>query len=1552
MSGDFYVLPLCDHEIAVTEFTSDWVQCRCGIYYRESSLIAFKDALQQLSAASNRLDHIEAAAQKLNIQRASELGYQDASPAASSQVPVAAASASSAAATTVAAPEIPKFTPPPVAKPTRPKRELPKLSPQQTLLAVAGALIVIALTIFLGTSFAYLGTAGQGAVIAALVAASAFGSIKAKKYFTIISNFLAMLSSLFLGAGLWAASSLGLLPQAWADPTQSPYVPAVILAVGAYSFFMGKRFGIFGFSALVAPAAATASLIFSSTYLAGMLASSSPLRSLSAIAMLSVSLGMFATIIIGRQTLATRLAAAAVAKGASKSKSKKTPEDESAEASYQKDLAEREINALTVIYRASVVGLLAYLAVQTLGLLAPLVQSAFWQALPIEITPEPISVLSLGLLWLLAALFIERIGAKFTAAGTVKTSVKRLAWNAGFSYTAISLAVLTSTLQPGVGGVIQETSIFMLILNALIGAAFLFSVPKRLAEDMPNSVIASQVAAYVNWALFGLLTPVDVNFNLYASIWLGVIAASLVAKSLVAKTQALAWVGLGVGSASTLLLISNPRIDTSADAGLSVFALIVLALALAFAWRVVVEKSLKRSEGTSVSAVGWIYFGVNFLVTAASISLWVRHLFEAGQTNNLASWPVLGLFAVLSAGFAWLATAKSSRLVELPSPSLVAVSATFALAGYGLMLSSPVDGTQNLSWAIYSLAVFGSVVLYALRANSDAAKSVALAPALLATTFFALQLVDLSEPIALISPLYFFGLATLFTVALKRFTKPQGTGFTISALVMFGLTFVEYWVTKTDKTQAWMLDSAAQLNNAAWATLVFVVIAAVSLITMLKSGFTNDKFWSIYLRVTGIFTLVAALQVAASVTETMVSVWLATAVLFAAVILTGLVGSKLRSQTWLVALLASSLSFVLALQASAIGEFALVTGGIFEVWVALLVPVSLAFAWLVYSIVVTFSAKRDVTFGWIGLPATTVAAALLAYLTTPLLGLYRSDALPSIDSANPWPLVFGFVGLTVAYGLIRLRVRENADAGLALLASSFVALALSIIGLAAYDRTAPGFEFALAALLAANALMHFAASFIAKEAKTALYGFILGVGASWVALAELVQQFDLSFVQSFAFASTLLFVVTTILFKRSAEKPSMETWSLALPVTSAIGYFVALLFIDVYSLVDQPTFWIELILAALVGSAYLMLSRTKVLGETRQAKVALIVSAAISWVFAVWQSTLDSSTRDIRFGIVTAVIGVTLLAYTLLERKLVTVLVGALALALSAYSFGEVLVRQIGGYDATEIHATLIAITLAISVQVAIRAELVADRLKSLLSLGLPLLAVGLPSTVYNWGAVVQNFSEQSSTDITRTLVLMIGGAVLLTLGLRFGNLGLTVAGSVPLALTLLPSIWFRIGEYFEGKVETEMKALFIGGLLFGIGYGLVAAFKLKLNSSLYIGLPILVAMSPALANTFGALNQATLTAEDWYRFAIVLGGSLVFLILGALRRLAGFFAPGAIGVLIAAVPYAWKPLSEQTWSVWVVLIIVAGLLVWMAIKLEQFKKNAKSTSVWLKELR
>jgi uncharacterized membrane protein (UPF0136 family) len=75
-------------------------------------------------------------------------------------------------------------------------------------------------------------------------------------------------------------------------------------------------------------------------------------------------------------------------------------------------------------------------------------------------------------------------------------------------------------------------------------------------------------------------------------------------------------------------------------------------------------------------------------------------------------------------------------------------------------------------------------------------------------------------------------------------------------------------------------------------------------------------------------------------------------------------------------------------------------------------------------------------------------------------------------------------------------------------------------------------------------------------------------------------------------------------------------------------------------------------------------------------------------------------------------------------------------------------------------------------------------------------------------------------------------------------------------------------------------------------------------------------------------------------------------LVLGALRRLGGLFVPGAIGVVASALPYAWKQITAQSWGLWVVLILVAALLVFVAIRLEQFRKGSKSASSWLKELR
>ena len=1557
MSGEFYVLPLCDHEIAVSEFTSDWAQCRCGIYYRESSLIAFKDALQQLSAASTRLDQIESAATSLNLQRAAELGNQASAPVFAAQA-ATATTVSAPISSPKATPAQPTFVPPPVQKkPARPKRELPKLSPQQTLLAVAGALIAIALSIFLGSTFSTFPDFAKAAVIAALVAASAFGAIKSKKYFTIISNFLAVLSALFLGAGLWAAAILGLFPSSWASPVQSPYVPAVILAVGTYSFFMGKRFSIFGFSALAAPAVASAVLVFSSTYLANILALASAQRSLAGIAMLAVSIGAFATVLVGRLTLTSRLALAAEAKKLSKSSKKKADEDSKSaderEADYQRDLVDREINALTGVYRASVVGSLAYLAVQALFMLQTLFANLVtFSTLDVSMTPEPISTLTFGLFWLLAAFAIERNGAKYTAAGSVRPAIKTFAWMTGFSFTAFALSVLTATLQPATeNGTIEETNIFMLVLNGLIGAAFLFSVPKALAESMPRSVLASQIAAYVAWLSFGALTPWDANFNLYTSIWLGIIGLALLAKAWMTRTSVLAWVALGAGSVSSLLPMLGPQIDRSV--GIYVVALSALCMALAFGWRFAVVRVLDRAEAKATGVVGWVHFGVNLFVTVSAAGLWNAHRNIVGSNNTLEFWSILTLFALFALAAAVLATSSKSKLVEARSVSLVGVGATYLCAGYMVLTVGLGGENQSVIWGAYSLVSFAIVLFFAKRRESDVAALVSLVPATLAAVNFGQLIVEASESIQIITPLGFLGLATAFALVVKRVAKPTTAFFAPIALASFAISGVFYWFAKRAATAEWMLDTTAQFTNAVWATVVFAVIAAAALVLHTGKSLAKDAFYSPYLRVVGIATLVAALQVAASVTGTTASLWLSTAALAVAVGLTLFVASAKSSRSWFIANLAAAISFVLVLQATSIGVFAPATSdGLFSTWLGLLVPVSLAAAWLVYSAVLSLSAKREVNFGWVGLPVASVTAAFLAIFTAPLLSLYRTTELPSIDFGNPWPLALGFVGLALAYGFIRLRAVKNADAGRSLLATSMVSLVLGIVGLTPYVTEAEQFNLALATILGAHSAMNFWSSFVAKQAKTALYGFVLGVGAAWIALGEAVAQFNLSFVQSFAFASTLLFVLTTVLFKRSSEKPAIETWSLALPITSAIGLAVGVSQIDLFAVVNEAAGWIELLVATVVGSVYLMLSRTKILGGASKARLSLIISAAVSWVFALWQATFEDSARDLRIGLVTLAIGATLLVFAKLEKALAPLMVGAAALAVSGYAFGETIVKAIGGYEGPELHATLIAVTAVASTQVAVRIDMMLDRFKSLLTIGLPLLVVGVPSTVFNWTAVVAPLAEQQSGDVARTLTLMIAGAVLLALGLRLGNLGLTVAGTAPLALTLLPSIWFRIDEYFDGKLEVEMKALFVGGLLFGLGYGLVAALKLKINSFIYVGLPILIAMAPALANSVSALNQATLTAEDWYRFGIVLGGSLVFLVLGALRRLAGFFGPGAIGVLFAAVPYAWKPLSEQTWFVWVILIIVAGLLVWMAIKLEQFKSNARSASVWLKELR
>ena len=273
-------------------------------------------------------------------------------------------------------------------------------------------------------------------------------------------------------------------------------------------------------------------------------------------------------------------------------------------------------------------------------------------------------------------------------------------------------------------------------------------------------------------------------------------------------------------------------------------------------------------------------------------------------------------------------------------------------------------------------------------------------------------------------------------------------------------------------------------------------------------------------------------------------------------------------------------------------------------------------------------------------------------------------------------------------------------------------------------------------------------------------------------------------------------------------------------------------------------------------------------------------------------------------------------------------------------------------FEGSELFWTPIAAALAISALVGYKQGFLPDRLKSLLTTGAPLLAIILSSTAVSWMTVNQPVVSLDSMQLTRLLALAIGGAVLLTLGLRMGNLGVTVAGGSALGLTLVPNVWFRIEDAFSGRSAIELKALFVGLLAYILFRAILAITKLELRSIVWVGIPVAIAMVPAMLDLLAALPQQNLTTEDWIRFGIVLGGSALMLVLGALRRIGGLFVPGAVGVVVSALPYAWKQVTAQTWGLWVVLILVAALLVFVAIRLEQFKQGTKSASNWMKELR
>ena len=235
---------------------------------------------------------------------------------------------------------------------------------------------------------------------------------------------------------------------------------------------------------------------------------------------------------------------------------------------------------------------------------------------------------------------------------------------------------------------------------------------------------------------------------------------------------------------------------------------------------------------------------------------------------------------------------------------------------------------------------------------------------------------------------------------------------------------------------------------------------------------------------------------------------------------------------------------------------------------------------------------------------------------------------------------------------------------------------------------------------------------------------------------------------------------------------------------------------------------------------------------------------------------------------------------------------------------------------------------------------------------GLPFATLLVPSIIYSYSALADSFDLMAIDQLVRIFALIVIALVSFVLGMRSGNLGISIVGGSSLALMVLPISWVRAGDTADSSSTVSLRAVVIAAFLWAL-FALLRRVKvLPRTSYIYLGIPVAVALVPTLFLTIQALGNPELTSVDWWRFGITVCVSLVLLIIGSLRGLGGLFFPGLVGVFLGVLPYAFKPIASRSWFLWMILLVIAAVMIWIAVRLEQMRKVGKSSISWVKALK
>ena len=428
-----------------------------------------------------------------------------------------------------------------------------------------------------------------------------------------------------------------------------------------------------------------------------------------------------------------------------------------------------------------------------------------------------------------------------------------------------------------------------------------------------------------------------------------------------------------------------------------------------------------------------------------------------------------------------------------------------------------------------------------------------------------------------------------------------------------------------------------------------------------------------------------------------------------------------------------------------------------------------------------------------------------------------------------------------------------------------------------------------------------------------------------------------------------LAVIATYAFIKSAKEPKVP-WLLvgyitsvgsALWLANAIRGWMSLDF-------EGPELYSVLAVVSVAISNWMLVKRlgTK-FGETRLILlVATLILPSIFYALSVDMRLVENEIRLATGLLVAATFSLWRISKSKPMPWIISAYIssvsGGLALALLICD------QLLPSFDGPEIFGLLAAIGIVV-VHRAGREHLAFKT--SLFKLGLPIAVVLVPSTLFTYTSLETPFNELAADQLARIVIVLLASAALLIHGSRAGNLATSASGLVGLALLVIPNTAMHSDSVVAGS-QIDTTALVVAAVVFA-ALSLARRYAgLSGNSLLFIGLPIAIALAPALVQSLAALGNPSLATIDWWRFGIVLTAGMTLLITGTLREVAGLFYPGLLSVLLSALPYGFKQNEQNQWSLWVLLLLVAGVMVWLAVRLERLKKAGRNSATWLKELK